>query len=125
MPYRNICILTLAFGLSACGAATTPAQTESAATDRDELGEAELAKLGDILRDRVSLNDTEIFPVRVKFATRPSRNDLSELFLVAVDRDAVGRVDLATLKVIASREDVTHIVYVDAGYAEDDDEFLD
>jgi hypothetical protein len=108
-----------------CGGATTStgAPSETAATpSSDALSPGELAKLDDVLQERIGRDRDTIFPVRVKFTTRPSRTDLTELFLVAVDDDAVGRVDRATLKAIAGRTDVAHIVYVDAGYAEDDDE---
>ncbi len=124
-PLPFLLLLLSAFALtSACGGATTAASsddTASAAASSD-LSPTERAKLDDVLQARIDADADTIFPVRVKFTTRPSRSDLTELFLVAVDEDAVGRVDRTTLKTIASRADVAHIVYVDAGYAEDDDE---
>ncbi len=116
-------LLVLVPALSACGGASAASgDTAAVATSANALSPGELAKLDDVLQARVEADRETIFPVRVKFTTRPSRSDLTELYLVAIDRDAVGRVDRATLKAIASRADVAHIVYVDAGYAEDDGE---
>jgi hypothetical protein len=126
MPRTPLLLLLLIIlvPVVACGGATTTADSAetAASSSSDALSPGELAKLDDILQERIDADRDTIFPVRVKFTTRPSRSDLTELFLVAVDDDAVGRVDRATLKTIAGRADVAHIVYVDAGYAEDDDE---
>ncbi len=116
----------LAMPLAACGASTatsTVSDSTASATVDDQLSDGELAKLDDALLERVHAADEALFPVRVKFAITPSRDELSDLFLVAMDRDAVGRVDRATLKAIAGRGDVSRILYIDDGYAEDDEDF--
>jgi hypothetical protein len=124
---RTTPTLIFALALSACGgvAAGSPSATEATVADGDDdvLSPRQLAKLDDVLRARFDSPETNVFPIRVKFNARPSRAELSEMYLVALDDDGVGRVDRATLKVIAGRNDVARIVFVDAGYAEDDHEF--
>lgn len=116
----------LAMSLAACGAsAATSTRTDHAgpiAVDEPLTG-GELAKLDDALLERLDAADESLFPVRVKFAVTPSRDELSDLFLVAMDRDGVGRVDRPTLKAIAGRGDVSRILYIDDGYADDDEDF--
>jgi hypothetical protein len=120
-------LLTVACG-GAAEAGPSADRTVPAPSASADLSRRELAKLDDSLRERVEADaDTDLFPVRVKFVSRPSRDELTEMLLVAYERDAVGRVDRATLKAIAGRADVRMISWVDAGYGGDaepeDDDF--
>jgi len=84
---------------------------ESAQASVGALSSVELGKLDPPLRARVAGTDSH-FPIRVSFARLPSRDELSTLMLVAYQRSGIGRVDRATLKVIAGRRDVRRITYL-------------
>lgn len=111
-------------GASATGAAAATATRADSLAGAELTGE-EIAKFDDALRERWGGAEEDVFPVRVKFVVAPSRDELSELFLVEMNRDGVGRVDRSTLKAIAGRPDVSRILYVSEGYAEDDHHFDD
>ncbi len=136
MTMKRASIAALIVLFAACGGAVTEAAPTSTASTGNrapsasrELSRQELAKLDDSLRERIEANAGQaVFPVRVKFVSRPPRDELTEMYLVPYERDAVGRVDRATLKNIAARRDVRMISFVDgAGYGEsadgEDDDF--
>ncbi len=109
----------LSFALACGGPAAGGGATADHASARPRpISRAALAKLDEALRER--LDQDSVFPVLVKFTSRPSRDELAALLLVAYEHDAIGRVDRPTLEAIAERSDVEHVSLVDAGYTDDD-----
>jgi len=112
-------VLTLSLGLTACGGAKATPTTDTPSLAGDSLSSGELAKLSEELRGRVEAQDVQ-FEVRVTFDQLPSTDALSTLMLVRYQRVAIGRVDLPTLKSIASRDDVQRITLLSGtGYEEE------
>jgi hypothetical protein len=109
--------LTLSLAVVAgCGgpAASAPTETSSA---RASWTSAQLRKLDPRLRERVRAGEREHVAVEVTFAHVPDEEVLGDLLLSRIGGMVVGRVELATLHMIAARDDVERIeVLADEGY---------
>ena len=107
--------------LTACGGASAsgPASERTASNDASpsDWTSAQLRKLDSPLRARIRAGEREHIAVEVTFAHVPDEDVLGDLLLSRVGGMVVGRVQLATLHLIAARDDVERIeVLRDEGY---------
>jgi hypothetical protein len=110
---------TLVFAALLAGGCTTQAtaHTETAESAPPQWTRATLRRLDPVLRDQVREGERGRIAIKVFFLDDPGDDELAALLLSRVGHQAIGRVALATLLRIASRDDVDHIeALTDVGY---------
>lgn len=117
----------LGCGSSATGSApqADASGTAGAEAPPSELTRAQLGKLDASVRAELSASSDAPIPVRVEFVRLPRADELSEFLLVRYEDVAIGRVPKEMVRVLAVREDVTHIAMLSGGGYDDDSEDFD
>lgn len=99
------------------GCSTQATSHTETASDSAEWTSSMLRKLDPDLRVHIRGGDIDRIAIKVFFFDDPGDDELSGLLLSRVGNQVVGRVELATLMSIASRDDVDRIEGLsDTGY---------